>query len=241
VSLRLPAFLAIALALAGCTVGPSYVRPDVPVPSAYLEGAADSRPRSDRPWWEEVDDQALHELIRQARARSYDLRIVVARVDEARAIRGVAVARQYPPVDVVSAISRQQDSGNSLFFTEPIIYSQYRVGLESSWEVDLWGRVRREVEAATADVQAVEDLLADTMRIVIGQVATEYVEIRRSRCSAGTSRRSAGSPSSPSGSRLKASGPTPTSRAPAASCSRPRRGSRCSRAGWRRGSTASRP
>jgi multidrug efflux system outer membrane protein len=148
------------------------------VRAAYLEGAPDSRPRPTRAWWEEIPDPALRELVDQARARSYDLRIVVARVEEARAVRGVAVARRYPPVDVTAAISRQQDSGNSLFFTEPTLYNQFRAGLESSWEIDLWGRVRREIEAATADVQAAEDLLADTIRVVVGQVATEYVELR---------------------------------------------------------------
>jgi NodT family efflux transporter outer membrane factor (OMF) lipoprotein len=172
------AIAVLCLLIAACKVGPNYVRPEVPMRAAYLEGAPDSRPRQAARWWEEIGDPALQELIREAGERSYDLRIVVARVDETLALRGVARAGLYPPVDATAAIQRQQDSGNSLFFTEPMRYTNWRVGLESSWEVDLWGRVRREIEAATADVGAATEMLADTTRIVIAQVASEYVEVR---------------------------------------------------------------
>jgi outer membrane protein, multidrug efflux system len=165
--------------LAGCrAVGPNYVPPAPALPARYAESRPDSAPRTRVDWWHDLGDPALDALVAEARSRSFDLRIVAARVDEARALRSIAIARQFPPVDVTASAQKIQDSGNSVFFTEPMQYGQLRTGLESSWELDFWGRVRREVRASTADMQAVEAMLADAFRTVVAQVATEYVDLR---------------------------------------------------------------
>lgn len=180
--------LAAALALAaGCAVGPDYERPDVATPAAYLEaGAAASRPESrtdaaasrPRPWWETFEDPTLVAFVDAAARSSYDLRVAAARVDEVFALRGAARAARYPQLDATAGADRRRESGNSLFFSDPLTYDRLRVGLESSWEIDFFGRVKRQIEAAEADLGAAEETLADATRLVVGQVVEEYVALR---------------------------------------------------------------
>jgi len=162
--------------LAGCTVGPDYKEPELELRPAFLE--AGTEPRVPRPaaWWDQLGDPTLRDLIRDAVAANYDLRIAAARVDEARALYRSARADLYPPVDAVGAATRQRDSENSNFGSGT--YNRFELGLATSWEIDLWGRVRREVEAAAADEAAVASLFEDVRRVVIAQVAGEYVEYR---------------------------------------------------------------
>ncbi len=161
---------------AGCTVGPDYKEPELELRPAFLE--ANGEPGAPRPaaWWEQLEDPTLRDLVRDAVEANFDLRIAAARVDEARALLRETRAELYPPVDAVGDAARQGDSENSNFGSGT--YNRFRVGLESSWEIDLWGRVRRQVEAATADEAATEEILRDVLRVVVAQVASEYVDLR---------------------------------------------------------------
>jgi NodT family efflux transporter outer membrane factor (OMF) lipoprotein len=172
---------------AGCKVGPDYEQPEAKVPPAFLEAGAEERTPRPADWWEQLDDPTLAGLIRDAVAANYDLRIAAARVDEVKALRRIARSSLFPPVDVVGAASRQRDSENSNFGSG--WYNRFELGLESSWEVDVWGRVRREVEAATADLAAAEALRDDVRRVVIAQVASEYVDLRGAERELGVARR----------------------------------------------------
>jgi len=166
--------------LAACAaVGPDYVAPEPPARDRFLE--AGREPGAERPseWWAALADPTLTSLVRDAVDRSFDLRVAAARVEEARALRGVARADRYPSVDAVASAERTRDSEHAVFSAGgSSAYSQHRLGFESSWELDFWGRVRRRIEAADADQAAAEELLADARRVVIAQVASEYVALR---------------------------------------------------------------
>ena len=165
--------------LAACAaVGPDYVAPEIPMRDRYLEAGDERGSARVEPWWREIDDPALHSLIRDAVERGFDLRIAAARVDELRALRGVAASGRYPSVDAVGSAERLRDSENGAFPGDSDSYGRLQAGLESAWEIDLWGRVRRQVEAADADRAAAERLLEDVRRVVIARVASEYVELR---------------------------------------------------------------
>lgn len=196
------AALAVALVLggAGCAVGPDYERPELALRDAYLEadGAA-SRPESrpeeaasrPAPWWTSFGDPTLVACVEAAARSSFDLRIASARVEEVFALRGVARAALFPAVDATAGAERRRESGNSLFFSEPLAYGRYRAGLESSWEIDLFGRVKRQIEAAEADAGAADETLADVVRLVVGQTVEEYFNYRGARREAETTARNA--------------------------------------------------
>jgi multidrug efflux system outer membrane protein len=177
--------VALASCTAACTVGPDYQRPELALPAHYLQAGPlpASRPASDPgagAWWRALQDPVLDDLVTLARAGSYDLRVAAARVAETQALRTSARADQLPAVDATGSVQRVRESANSFFFGPgfPRERTQYTAGVETSWEVDLWGRVRRAVEAADADAGAAVALLHDALRVVVAEVAAEYVALR---------------------------------------------------------------
>lgn len=171
---------ALAMA-AGCSVGPRYSTPDAPVRPHYDEARpldASTAPQdSPRAWWAAVDEGRIRPLAEAAVQSNRDLRIALARVEEVAALRGVAASLVLPGVDVVGSASRLRESANSVGegFDTPRTRNRFAAGLEVSWEVDLWGRVRRSVEAADADVAAAADLAEDAARSIVADVVVEVV------------------------------------------------------------------
>jgi outer membrane protein, multidrug efflux system len=170
--------------------------------SATAEQSADLRR-----WWADFDDPELSSLIERALASNLDLRAAVLRIDEARAQRGVTAAGLWPSAGANASLTRTRLSDTtptgSLFDTfgnvripgAPAInipnpYNQYQLGADVSWELDLFGRVRRSVEAADAQLAAsVEDQHA-AMIALLGDVARAYVELRGAQLSNSTAQRS---------------------------------------------------
>ncbi len=173
----------------GATVAPP-PKAARPPPETFTEQSADLGA-----WWSGFDDALLNSLIERALASNLDLRTAVLRVDEARAQRAVAAAAYWPTVSVDAAFSRQRLSETtptgSLFHSAsnlhlpggagidiPNPYNQFQLSAGASWEIDLFGRIRRSVEAADAGLQAsVEDHRA-VMVAVLADVAQSYVELR---------------------------------------------------------------
>jgi NodT family efflux transporter outer membrane factor (OMF) lipoprotein len=125
-----------------------------------------------------LDDPVLDSLIERARTGSLDLKLAEARVREARALRGFAGADRFPTVDATGDYARKRTSenvGGPFGGTETDLYS---VGFDASWEVDIFGRVRRSVEAAEADVGAAEESRRDVLVTLMAEVARNYVEAR---------------------------------------------------------------
>jgi NodT family efflux transporter outer membrane factor (OMF) lipoprotein len=171
----------LVLLLAGCAVGPDYVPPDVPSPgewSTELQGGLtterpDSRALAD--WWTTLNDPVLTSLIERAIEGNLDLREAVARIREARARRGISKADLFPSVDAAGSRTRSRSSEATGGGTERNFYS---TGFDAAWELDVFGGVRRSVEAADADLDASEENLHDVLVTLLAEVALNYVDMR---------------------------------------------------------------
>lgn len=176
--------LAIPFLLAGCTVGPDHEPPAARAPEAWpepLEGAI-AHPAPDlAAWWRGFADPTLDSLVDRALAGSLDLRAATARVREARALRGISAADRLPAVDLSGSASAQRSSANSGGGPggPPGQESElYEVGFDATWEIDVFGRVRRSIEAADAEVGASVEDLRDARIVLIAEVARSYIELR---------------------------------------------------------------
>jgi NodT family efflux transporter outer membrane factor (OMF) lipoprotein len=186
--------LSLSLTLAGCKVGPDYHPPQTAVDGSFepVPGKASPQPyvltaRSSQTaeWWTTLDDPVLNSLIEQAVKANHDLRLAAARVREARARRAVAGAGQYPSMDISAAYSRNRFSKNAAPYSAfdlpgfPWGFDLYQAGFDASWELDVFGGVRRSVEAANASLEASIEDRRSVLVSVLAEVARNYVELRR--------------------------------------------------------------
>jgi len=174
--------------LAGCTVGPNYHRPAVPVPNSFRApgGAPSSDPASlaDLKWFEVFKDERLQELERTALAQNYDLRDAAVRVEEARANLGITRSNQFPNAGAgadISTIRISRDGSTPL--PASFVPSQNRTFGEAtlsllSYELDFWGRLRRATEAARANLLGAEENRKAVMTTLVSDVATAYFSLR---------------------------------------------------------------
>jgi len=172
--------------LAGCTVGPKYRRPTVKSPDVF-RGTADPTatpdPNSlaDLKWFEVFKDSQLQELIRTALVENYDIRDAIARVSAARANLGIISAEQFPNVAGSADITTLRNSASGALPLPPGIGLKRTFGSVLvdllSFEVDLWGRLRRQTEAARAQWRASEEDRRAVMTILVGDVASAYFSL----------------------------------------------------------------
>ncbi len=178
---------ALALFLAGCAVGPNYRRPMVPAPSQWTapqtRGVAKGvEPETDF-WWKSFRDGELDSLIQRAVEANYDLQLATARVEEARAATGLARSNYFPQVGAGAAVTRVRQIGVGLAPSRSAQLFNYEtnaydINANLSWEIDLFGRIRRRVEAAKGDVAASEQDRRNVLITVFGDVARYYSELR---------------------------------------------------------------
>ncbi|OOG53303.1 efflux transporter outer membrane subunit [Rhodanobacter sp. C03] len=173
--------LAAALALAGCaSVGPNYheVKPAAPQLQG-LDATQESNAQFQAAWWKQFNDPTLDALIQRAAANNLDLRMAVARLHESRALLSSAKSDQLPTVDtdLNYTRSRGQQPG---FTSQRTTVTTYQAGFDASWELDLFGGVRRSVEASHADLGASEAALHDAQVSLLAEVARNYFELRGS-------------------------------------------------------------
>jgi multidrug efflux system outer membrane protein len=169
----------LVLVLTGCLVGSNYKRPEVNVPEQFRSapaGAAEALSLADRPWWEIFGDDELKSLIEEALRNNYDLRVATWRVEEFRARAGVVRSQLYPQVDYQGGFSRSRPSE----FVEPGVGTRnlHSVGVGLSWEIDLWGRLRRLSEAARAQYLSTEEGRRGVLLSVVSDTAQAYFELR---------------------------------------------------------------
>lgn len=174
--------LALAVAAAaGCRVGPDYARPETPVPQAWkselagglIADAAD--PNVLASWWTTLGDPTLSDLIRQAVAGNLDIATARSRVRQARAQRVIAKGGLLPAFNTgASATSSRRDSRAGL----DTHGETYSASLDAGWELDLFGGVHRSIEAATANLESVEESLRDVLVSLLAETALNYVEVR---------------------------------------------------------------
>jgi len=171
--------LALAILISGCTVGPDYVLPKMDLPAAYKEqgpwkiaepGQIDSKQH----WWEAYQDGTLNDLIGQADLANQNIRLAQAQYRQAQAAASLARASLWPTVGVAAGPSRAQtNSYNSLH-----LVTTDAIGLSASWEPDIWGAVRRSVEAGDASSQAGAATLAAARLSIQATLAQDYLQLR---------------------------------------------------------------
>ena len=194
VKLLVNSLLALVLLVSGCAVGPNYERPELAVPRVWNEGkqsGVDTRSAELAQWWAAFNDPLLNSLIARGVESNLDLRIAEARIREARAARTVAAAGAWPTIDASGSYSRNRTSENALSFpsqgtggvSSPAFGREleqdlFRSGFDASWELDVFGRVRRSVEAADASIEASVENRRDVLVTLLGEVAKGYIDLR---------------------------------------------------------------
>ncbi|MFM0172039.1 efflux transporter outer membrane subunit [Paraburkholderia sediminicola] len=184
------AVTALTWLLGGCAVGPDYVPPKSDMPASFTEhigsatGAAQGSPTPDDAWWENFGDATLDSLIADALSSAPDIAEAEARIREARALRGIAGAAQYPTADTGAEYDRTHGSANVPIGVPPgglgpgANGNLWQTGFDASWEIDVFGGKRRGVESADAAYQATVADLGDVELTLLAEIARNYVELR---------------------------------------------------------------
>lgn len=173
----------VSVGLIGCAVGPDYARPQVAQPARFAaaQGGSATIPEA---WWRLYDDVQLDRLIERANASNPTLQQAVARVDEARALARVAAADFYPALTLSPSVSGQRLSANRPSTVtgkaagQGVTFGDWLLPLNLSWQLDVWGRVRRSLEAADAQVAASIDDAAAARLSIQADVAQYYYMLR---------------------------------------------------------------
>jgi len=182
----------VVLLAVGCAVGPNYQKPDLPVPVGWKEAqqsGVDTRSAELARWWTVFNDPLLDSLVERAVRSNLDLRVAEARIREARGSRAVTASGGWPTVDVSGSYSRNRASENAVgaplqgTVVSPVPGTNfdqnlYRTGFDASWEIDVFGGVRRSVEAADATIEATVEDRRDVLVTLLGEVAKNYIDLR---------------------------------------------------------------
>jgi NodT family efflux transporter outer membrane factor (OMF) lipoprotein len=192
---RVIAALLAPLLAAGCSVGPNFVSPNPHLPETSFTGdrgaIADARlpPPTDPEWWAVFRDPILTDLERRVAAANLDVRTATIRLAESRFQRGVAAAAELPSLNGDAKYTRELYSQNGIVSLlgalappgAPLVVppiNDYNVGFDASWELDLWGKVRRQVEAADAAVDQAADQRRDALVSSLAELARDYIQLR---------------------------------------------------------------
>lgn len=175
---------AVVLMAAGCTVGPDYAAPQTKVADSWsspLEGGLSGRSADISAWWTALQDPTLDGLIRRAVAQNNDLKRAGARVREARALLGSAESDNFPTLDASGRFARQRTSSNTGTVSFPgqgRPTNLWSAGFDAAWEMDIFGRIRRSVESAQAEVEAAELGRSDVLVTLTAETGRNYVLLR---------------------------------------------------------------
>jgi multidrug efflux system outer membrane protein len=172
--------LLLAVPLTACMVGPDYRRPEVEVPVAWRLGPTEAGEISNIAWWDQFQDPVLSDLVRTALANNKDLEIATANVDQAAAQYGIVHSAEFPQLSAGATAERQglskttalgSSSGRGQF-------NDFGVNLSASFELDVWGRLRRASESARASLLASEQGRGTVVLTVVTAVASGYIQLR---------------------------------------------------------------
>jgi multidrug efflux system outer membrane protein len=167
----------LVLALAGCAVGPDYRRPQVDLADRYREQRqAEAASFADRPWWDVFADPALKGLVGEALERNYDVRAAAQRVEEYRARAGIDQSGYLPTVTPGAGLVRGRNPASA--YHGGSTGQQFSLTAALSWELDLWGRIRRLNEASRANFLASQEARRGVFLATAAQVAQAYFELR---------------------------------------------------------------
>lgn len=190
--------ISVSFILCACAVGPSFDKPQAQLPERWHgEVSASATPRAigDDDWWTQFDDARLNELIERGRKHNLDLRAAALRVAQARMQRSIAAGGRAPSISASAAYQRQRQSevgvntrlidvigppGNRDQIIDALSepFDVFQAGFDASWELDLWGRVRRGIESANANVEAARESFHDAELTLIAEIARTYFELK---------------------------------------------------------------
>ncbi len=178
---KLPTLTAaiLPLALAGCVVGPDYERPEIAQPDTFRSQitAGEAQSFADLAWWEVFNDPALQKLIGESLQNNNDLAIAAARIEQARAIVGEVKSEGLPQVNYNGFAGGEETfvpTPNEIGTAE---FASIGGVLEAAWELDLWGRIKRQTEAARANLYAQEEVRRGIMLTLVSDVANGYFRL----------------------------------------------------------------
>jgi NodT family efflux transporter outer membrane factor (OMF) lipoprotein len=201
---RIVAIAVAASSVAGCNVGPDFVPPDSGLPTTKFASTAlattskISMPSATTPkppdpmWWKLFRDPVLTGLEQRVADANLDVRTATVKIAESRAQLGVTAAAELPSVNGTGKYQRELYSQNGIVSLVPSILggagggaappiapiNEYTTGFDASWELDLWGRVRRQIEAADAQIEASEDQRRQILVSTLAEVANDYIQLR---------------------------------------------------------------
>ena len=175
--------LVSTLFLAACTtVGRDYEAPRRELPARFTAAPTLARGGEvEARWWERLDDSVLASLVQRALAGNLDLKSAFARLERARALRGVAASDRLPTVDARASYEHREESETTPFGQFIPRTDIHSLGIDAAWEPDLWGRVRRSVEAADGELAASENDVRAVAVSLAAEVVRSYVELGSAR------------------------------------------------------------
>jgi NodT family efflux transporter outer membrane factor (OMF) lipoprotein len=179
---RKAGYVLLLCSLAGCTMGPDYRQISFAVPDfwqAESEAGPDLKPATSeqlRAWWKNFGDPELDRLMELALADNLDLKIALTRIDQARADRRSIRAELFPRIDISAGGQRHQNL--SPIYARGVRFNLFELGFDALWEVDLFGRLQRRLESATADLEAAQEEHAQALVTLTAELARAYVEYR---------------------------------------------------------------
>jgi NodT family efflux transporter outer membrane factor (OMF) lipoprotein len=179
--------MAVVLLLNGCMVGPNFQPPQVDVPAVWVgvsqtlpvqPSITTAQPATLAHWWQNFNDPQLTALVEQAVNASLDLQLAEARLRQARATRGVVAGGLWPEANLSATYQRTHPT--SVTGAEPVTHDRnlFQAGLDAVWELDFFGGIRRNVEAANANIQAADEDIRNVQVSVAAEVALNYVQLR---------------------------------------------------------------
>jgi multidrug efflux system outer membrane protein len=178
---RIAAPLTLGMLLAGCMMGPDYHRPRIDAPNAFLYEPQATAAIANVAWWKEFDDPVIEQLITEALANNRDVKIAAAHVQQAAGVVTSTRSPLFPQFNYQATGGRYRFSGQSTTALPSNVENPtnfYQVFAGASWEIDLWGRVRRLTESAQANLLATEQARRGVILSLVASVATDYLRLR---------------------------------------------------------------
>ena len=173
--------LPLIAVLAGCTLGPNYQRPQIPSPAAFQYEPKDAAATADTLWWKQFQDPVLDQLIAEALLHNTNIQIAAANVEQAAAVLTQTRSQLFPQLGYGAGAQRErtrEPAFAALIPNYPNPANAYQAALQASWEIDLWGRIRRQSEAAYANVLATDEARRGVILSLVASVANSYLQLR---------------------------------------------------------------
>lgn len=166
--------------LTACTVGPDYVHPVVDVPASFRYQAKEARETANTEWWKQFNDPVLDALITEALANNRNIKVAAANIEQAAGVLIQARSAFFPQIGYSGSGTKQrasEESATPLPPTVPNPQTLYEALSSASWEIDLWGRIRRTAEAARAQLFATEEARRGVILSLVASVASDYIQL----------------------------------------------------------------